>query len=81
MRAKYIKVLSSVDTTSRLEIYSSSQRTVCSVSTTWLQRELSMYMCGEAATNHHYSMYIATLYNYTYNAKHQVMAQSCMYVR
>ncbi|EZA52189.1 hypothetical protein X777_08702 [Ooceraea biroi] len=46
-----------------------------------LQRELSMYMYGEAATNHHYSMCIVTLYNYTYNAKHQVMAQSCMYIR
>lgn len=41
-----------------------------------------MYMYGkEKATNHHYSMCIATLYNYTYNAKHQVMAQSCMYIR
>lgn len=54
---------------------------VYSVSTTWPPRELSMYMFGGTATNHYYSMYIVTLYNYTYNAKHQVMAQSCMYIR
>jgi len=43
---------------------------------------MSVYTCGEAATNHHYSMCIVTLYNYTYNAsKHRVMAQSGMYIR
>lgn len=44
-------------------------------------RERIEHVCGGAATNHHYSMCIATLYNYTYNAKHQVMAQSCMCMR
>lgn len=38
-------------------------------------RESSRSKRGRA-TNHHYSMCIATLYNYAYNAKHQVMAQS-----